>query len=105
RVIAAGVTAVVAYNDLMAIGLLRAAAEQGIDVPSRLSVSGFDEIFGSDFTSPALTTVRTPLARAGERAVRLALEMLGADDAPAPGDDEAIVTSLVVRGSTGPSDG
>jgi LacI family transcriptional regulator len=105
RVIAAGVTAVVAYNDLMAIGLLRAAAEQGIDVPGRLSVIGFDDIFGSDFTSPALTTVRTPLGLAGERAVRLALEMLGAAHVVAPGDHEAIVTSLIVRGSTGPSAG
>ncbi|SFN98327.1 LacI family DNA-binding transcriptional regulator [Mycetocola miduiensis] len=104
RVLAAGVTAVVAYNDLMAIGLLRAAAEQGIEVPGRLSVIGFDDIFGSDFTSPALTTVRTPLALAGERAVSLALEILGAENAPAPGDDEAIVTSLIVRGSTGPAE-
>ena len=104
RVIAAGVTAVVAYNDLMAIGLLRAAAEQGIDVPGRLSIIGFDDIFGSDFTSPALTTVRTPLALAGERAVRLALEMIGTGHVSADGDDEAIVTSLIVRGSTGPAE-
>lgn len=103
RVVAAGVTAVVAYNDLMAIGLLRAAAEQGIDVPGRLSVIGFDDIFGSDFTTPALTTVRTPLALAGERAVRLTLEMIGVDQAAADHDEEPIVTSLIVRGSTGPS--
>ncbi|MET4638947.1 LacI family DNA-binding transcriptional regulator [Mycetocola sp. 2940] len=103
RVVAAGVTAVVAYNDLMAIGLLRAAADQGIDVPGRLSVIGFDDIFGSDFTSPALTTVRTPLGLAGERAVRLMLEMLGADRVASGGNDEPIVTSLIVRGSTGPS--
>lgn len=103
RVIAAGVTAVVAYNDLMAIGLLRAAAERGIDVPGRLSIIGFDDIFGSDFTTPALTTIRTPLALAGERAVRLALEMIGAipNDTPVDPDEQAIVTELVIRGSTG----
>jgi LacI family transcriptional regulator len=103
RVVAAGVTAVVAYNDLMAIGLLRAATEQGIDVPGRMSIVGFDDIFGSDFTTPALTTIRTPLALAGERAVRLALHMVatGADDLVADEDEPAIVTELVIRGSTG----
>jgi LacI family transcriptional regulator len=105
RVVAAGVTAIVAYNDLMAIGLLRAAVEQGIDVPGQLSIIGFDDIFGSDFTTPALTTIRTPLALAGERAVRLALHMVatGADDAPLDPAEPAIVTELVVRGSTGRS--
>ena len=70
RVVASGVTAVVAFNDLMAIGLLRGAQERGIAVPSKLSIAGFDDIFGSDFTAPALTTVRAPLTEAGERAVR-----------------------------------
>lgn len=105
RVSAAGVTAVVAYNDLMAIGLLRAAGEQGIDVPRRMSIIGFDDIFGSDFTTPALTTIRTPLALAGERAVRLALQMIGAGgaevDEEADADEQPIITELVVRGSTG----
>ena len=63
-------TAVVAFNDLMAIGLLQAAPSASSAVPSKLSIAGFDDIFGSDFTTPALTTVRTPLAEAGERAVR-----------------------------------
>lgn len=101
RVVAAGVTAVIAYNDLMAIGLLRAAAERGIDVPGRMSIIGFDDIFGSDFTTPALTTIRTPLALAGERAVRLALRMIGASAEEPPVDETPIITELVVRGSTG----
>ncbi|MBG6239258.1 LacI family transcriptional regulator [Mycetocola sp. CAN_C7] len=104
RIIASGVTAVVAYNDLMAIGLLRAAGEQGIDVPGRMSIIGFDDIFGSDFTTPALTTIRMPLALAGERAVRLALQMVGSGGdrviAPVAGE-KPIVTELVVRSSTG----
>jgi LacI family transcriptional regulator len=82
RVQASGVTAVIAYNDLMAIGLLRACRSAGIDVPSQLSIIGFDDIFGSDFTSPPITTIRTPLDLAGEEAVHLILAALGDDDVP-----------------------
>lgn len=84
RVRASGVTAVVAYNDLMAIGLLRACRRAGIDVPSRLSIVGFDDIFGSDFTTPPITTVRTPLDLVGEEAVHRVLAALGDDESPAP---------------------
>jgi LacI family transcriptional regulator len=106
RVVASGVTAVIAFNDLMAIGMLRAALEHGIQVPSALSVAGFDDIFGSDFTTPALTTVRAPLAEAGERAVRHLLERV-APHAAVPVQDvgELLPTELVVRASTGPFGG
>ena len=105
RVVASGVTAVLAYNDLMAIGLMRAAQESGIDVPGELSIIGFDDIFGSDFTSPQLSTVRTPLGAIGDRAVRLMMHLLD-EDAGAPSRRESevpLVTELVVRGSTGPA--
>lgn len=103
RVVASGVSAVVAYNDLMAIGLMRAALDRGMDVPSQLSIAGFDDIFGSDFTTPALTTVRAPLAEAGRRSVQLLLGRVrpsrgAAPDAP---DNPVLPTELVVRGSTG----
>jgi LacI family transcriptional regulator len=103
RVVASGVTAVIAFNDLMAIGMLRAALEHGIGVPSALSVAGFDDIFGSDFTTPALTTVRAPLAEAGERAVRHLLSRV-APHFPAPAVDvgDLLPTELVIRASTGP---
>jgi LacI family transcriptional regulator len=101
RIKAAGVTAVVTYNDIMGIGLLRAASAQGIRVPEDLSIIGFDNVFGSDFTSPPLTTVRLDLERTGYDGVKallslLANEELTADDIPAP-EHEA---SLLVRGST-----
>lgn len=103
RVVAAGVTAVVAFNDLMAIGLLRAASERGIAVPAALSIAGFDDIFGSDFTSPGITTVRAPLAEAGERAVRQLLSRVGPRDGKEEPDPASLLpTDLVVRGSTGP---
>lgn len=101
RVIASDATAVVAYNDLMAIGLLRAAQAAGLSVPDRLSVIGFDDIFGSDFTSPPLTTVRTPLASLGADSVATMLALLDPTRAREPESSERMVTQLVIRGSTG----
>lgn len=104
RVLASGATAVIGYNDLMAIGLLRAAQEQQISVPGRLSIVGFDDIFGSDFTSPALTTIRTPLRLMGEIAVQQALHLAHDEGAVDPASLAAprLLTTLVVRASTGP---
>ncbi|WP_051808263.1 LacI family DNA-binding transcriptional regulator [Actinoplanes subtropicus] len=97
RVRASGVTAVVAYNDLMAIGLLRACRAAGVEVPSSLSIVGFDDIFGSDFTSPPITTIRTPLDLAGEEAVHQVFAALGDDDVPAP---RRVSAQFVERAST-----
>ncbi|WES64059.1 LacI family DNA-binding transcriptional regulator [Microbacter sp. GSS18] len=102
RVLAARPTAVVAFNDLLAIGLMQAAAARAVSVPDALSVAGFDDIFGSELIVPPLTTVRTQLVEAGERAVRRVLRRL---DVPVSGpeDDEPLRTGLIVRGSTGPA--
>ncbi|RFA08140.1 hypothetical protein B7R54_02090 [Subtercola boreus] len=107
RVLASGVTAVLAYNDLMAIGLMRAAQQRGIIIPDDLSIIGFDDIFGSDFTSPQLSTIRTPLDQIGERAVRRSLELIDSPTGVAAGDSagRALVTELVSRGSVGPLPG
>ncbi|HJB63765.1 MAG TPA: LacI family transcriptional regulator [Candidatus Microbacterium pullistercoris] len=99
RVQAARTTAVIAFNDLMAIGLIQAASAAGIRIPEELSVAGFDDIFGSELIVPALTTVRAQLQLAGERAVGKLLEALG--DATEPVSDDPLATMLVVRGSTG----
>ncbi|WP_022902051.1 LacI family DNA-binding transcriptional regulator [Humibacter albus] len=103
RVATSGVTAVLAYNDLMAIGVLRAAREQKVDVPRSLSVVGFDDIFGSDFTSPALTTVRSPLDLVGEFAVQRVLDRVEAREGTAGEGGATLSTTLVVRDSTGPT--
>ncbi|MGK9220354.1 MULTISPECIES: LacI family DNA-binding transcriptional regulator [unclassified Microbacterium] len=100
RVLAARPTAVIAFNDLIAIGLMQAAAEQGVRVPEDLSVAGFDDIFGSELISPALTTVRAQLVEAGETAVVDLLTSLDGDEPV--GDARLLETRLVVRGSTGP---
>ena len=99
RVRAAGVTAVVTYNDLMAIGLLREATAQGVNVPTDLSIIGFDNIFGSDFTNPPLSTIELPLQKIGTEAVETLLKSFIAEqDGPLHGTSE--VASLLVRGST-----
>ena len=98
RVIASGITAVVAYNDLMAIGLMRSAQERGYTIPADLSIIGFDNIFGSDFTSPPLTTIQMPLNEVGARAVESLLKSLGEEIET--GQYETLTTSLVTREST-----
>lgn len=98
---AARTTAVVAFNDLMAIGLIQAASASGVQVPAELSVAGFDDIFGSELVVPALTTVRAPLELAGERAVGKVLSALGGSSSQV--DDRPLATTLVVRASTGPA--
>jgi DNA-binding LacI/PurR family transcriptional regulator len=92
-----GATAVVAYNDLMATGLLKACRDAGVHVPEELSVIGFDDIFGSDFTSPPLTTIRTPLGLVGDEAARrlIALVEKGEDARRTP-----LASEFVLRDST-----
>jgi LacI family transcriptional regulator len=99
RLLAARVSAVIAFNDLMAIGVIQAALERGLAVPRDLSVVGFDDIFGSELIVPALTTVRAQLIRAGSLAVDHLLAQL--DGSAALPSDELLETSLIIRGSTG----
>lgn len=98
-VLESGATAVITYNDLLAIGLMQELQAGGMRVPDQISIVGFDDIFGADFTTPALTTVRSPLGECGTRAVTILLDMLQGQEAP----DEAVrvETELVVRGSSG----
>lgn len=89
-------TAVIALSDELALGVLEAAAERGIAVPSQLSVTGFDDIAEAGHASPPLTTVRQPHARKGSEAVRLLLDAQ-------PGESVHLPTELVVRASTAPA--
>lgn len=100
--IASGATVVFAYNDLMAIGILRESTSVGLSVPRDLSVVGFDDIFGSDFTVPALSTIRTPLASLGEEAARHLIALLDDDDVAR---SVQLATEFVLRDSTGPVPG
>jgi LacI family transcriptional regulator len=99
RILASGATAVIAYNDLMAIGVLRALKEKGISVPHDLSLVGFDNIFGSDFTTPSITTVEMPLTNVGDEAVRALLSLLSNEEEEFSGTE--LETRLIIRDSTG----
>lgn len=74
RVLASKATAVIAYNDLVAHGVLRAARSASIDVPGQFSVVGFDDIFSAELSVPALTTIRTPLFEIGATAMSILVD-------------------------------
>lgn len=91
-------TALFAYNDISAIGAIRAIQESGLRVPQDISVMGFDDIPGAAFHSPSLTTVRQPLKRMGEVAAQTLLDRIeGKKEWPS---DIAIEPELVLREST-----
>jgi DNA-binding LacI/PurR family transcriptional regulator len=95
-------TAVLAMSDALAVGVLRGAAEHGIDVPAQLSVVGFDDVPVAARTDPPLTTVSQPTEEKGRRAARVLLDALEAN-APLEPKRTILPTQVVVRGSTGPS--
>ena len=100
-VVAAGATAVVAHNDMLAIGVMLRLAERGVAVPGDVSVVGFDNVVGSDFCSPTLTTLAERTEDAGARAVEAVVVQVVSrvEDPPT----RVLPTQLVVRGSTGPA--
>lgn len=96
-------TALFSYNDIAAIGAIRALQEQGLRVPQDVSVLGFDDIPGAEFHSPSLTTVRQPLNRMGEVAAQTLLDRVeGKKEYPS---EIAIEPELIVRESTAKAPG
>lgn len=94
-----GVTAVVASNDQMALGVLRALGERDIAVPAEVSVVGFDDIPESAYFSPPLTTVRLDFRRQGRSALKNLLTLIGDTGAlPVP---VTVLPELVIRSSSG----
>lgn len=94
-------TAVACFNDLVALGVLHRLTEQGVSVPADVSLTGFDDIDFSAYSSPALTTVRTPRERLGTEGWQALRRMIGGlPVAPAPAE---LPAELVVRASTGPA--
>jgi len=93
------ITAVFLANDQMALGLLAALHEEGLEVPDDLSVVGFDDLPEAPYFTPPLTTVRQDFAELGRRGVQLVLARL-AGQTP---QTEPVPAPLVVRASTGPA--
>ena len=96
-------TAVVCFNDKVAVGVMEAAAARGLRVPEDLSVTGFDDIDVSRATTPRLTTVRQPLQEMGRTAVTMLMRQLDGHAHEALSME--LETRLIVRGSTGPAPG
>jgi LacI family gluconate utilization system Gnt-I transcriptional repressor len=92
------VDAIFFNNDDLAHGALLAALRQGIDVPGRIAIAGFNDLPESAFTMPPLTTVRTPRAQVGQRAAELLLARMRGE-APAVNNVD-LGFELMVRQST-----
>jgi DNA-binding LacI/PurR family transcriptional regulator len=87
-------TAIVAGNDLTAIGIMHCAYDRGLNVPEQLSVVGFDDIFLAEYTQPALTTVSVPRSEIG----RIAFEALWAMiSKPSEGGFESRINTRLIR--------
>lgn len=93
-------TAIFAACDAVALGVLEAARLARVRVPEELSVIGFDDSYAALGASPQLTTVRQPLIDMGRLALRTAVSAVR-EEAVAPPME--LATTLIVRGSTGPS--
>jgi LacI family transcriptional regulator len=93
-------TAIFAFNDNIAIGAIQAARERGVRVPDDLSIVGFDDVEYAAIVTPALTTVRQPLAEMGRTAVSLLNRLL--DGHGVETLHVELATRLVVRDSTAP---
>jgi DNA-binding LacI/PurR family transcriptional regulator len=93
-------TAIVASTDVLAIGALHAACHMGLDVPGEISIVGFDDLPMAEYTTPALTTVRMPMAEMAAAGVKAAVD---------EGEDRQATTlqilnpTVVVRESSGPA--
>ncbi len=93
-------TALFAFNDVSAIGAMRAFLDAGLSVPGDVSVVGFDDIQGAAFQNPSLTTVRQPLQEMGESASRILMQRLSGGTSGR--ETVTVEPQLKVRGSTGP---
>jgi DNA-binding LacI/PurR family transcriptional regulator len=93
-------TAVIAANDLMAIGAIHEFRSAGLDIPRDISVVGFDDIAFAGLNYPSLTTVNLPREELGRRAVEALMETL--DNPKQEGVEIRIPTNLIIRNSTAP---
>ncbi|WP_166845275.1 DUF6807 family protein [Isoptericola sp. BMS4] len=101
-VLATGATGVVAFNDLVAFGLLARLNEVGVAVPGDLSIGGFDDIELSRYATPSLTTAAVPQSDLGRRAWELLHRRVTGAPGRADPEPDVVTPGLVVRDSTGP---
>ena len=93
-------TAVLCFNDVSAIGAIRALHDAGLSVPGDVSVVGFDDIQAASYIVPSLTTIRQPLHHMGSLAAGFLLKKLAHEKLP---DTVKVDPELVIRESTAPA--
>ncbi len=92
-------TVALAMSDIIALGVMGAAREQGLEVPRDLSVIGYDDIPEAQRANPPLTTVRQPMIDKGEQAAELLVETLRGEPTS---ERRTLPTELIVRASVAP---
>ena len=103
-VLASGATGILAFNDLVAMGLLSGLHERGIRVPEDVSITGFDDIPFARYTTPTLTTAAVPITELGQQAWHRMRDLIRHVPSDAPGEGPTVFQpQLESRGSTGPA--
>lgn len=97
ELIAAGITGVLAFNDLQALGIMAGCRAAGRSVPGDLSVVGSDDIAAGTMSEPALTTVTAPVQQLGATALRMVEQLI---DGTAGDTEVSLPVSLTIRAST-----
>jgi len=100
KLVEAGVTGIVAANDLMAAGAIEAVRARGGSVPGDISIIGFDGTPAMSYTAPRLTTMRQPVDRMSAAAAAL---LVGAIRGDAVSQTQVFAPELIVGRSTGPA--
>jgi DNA-binding LacI/PurR family transcriptional regulator len=95
-------TAIFCFNDIAAIGAIRALKDAGLSVPGDVSVVGFDDILSAAYSTPSLTTVRQPLLEMGKRGAEILLDRIANREKEYPAEI-VVAPEFVVRESTGPA--
>jgi LacI family transcriptional regulator len=93
-------SAIVAQNDLMAVGMLRAARDMGIAIPDQLSIIGIDDIPMAAYSAPPLTTIKQDFLMIGQEAAKLLIRSV--EEPEAPLQHLVLPAEMVTRRSTGP---
>ena len=95
-------TALFCFNDMAAMGAIRAIKDAGLTVPGDISVVGFDDTTSAAFSIPSLTTVHQPLFEMGKRGAQILLERIASRNKEYPAE-VVMSPEFVVRESTGPA--
>lgn len=97
--------AIVAFNDALALGAIRALEDRGLTIPGDVAVVGFDDIEEARYSAPSLSTVRPAVQDLARTAVQFLLDRIDADAVPEPPRGYRAACTLELRASTGPAAG